>query len=521
MKIQSKISILLASLLLVTSCQSKDEKKEENPTNDAKVADEKSDENKKDSNKDKEDSKEKDEKFASKDSDMPTLIYYNIGTPQAGTDDVANALNEYLDSQDAGYHIAFQYFDWGDYQQKLQLASNAGDDWDLAFTASWAGPYKEMVDKGAFLDITDLAREKGQKMLDLVSDDVLKGATVNGRLYGAPATADNITPADFFIWNKDYVEKYDIPIEDIKEEKDLEPYLKEVKENEAEVEYPFAAANDYIFQTRVPVSSAAPGVGVREEDGKLIAYSLWEDDDYKGLAYTMKKYMDEGYIDPSAPQIDAGQLSTGPTWLVRKGEGGVNSDDVWSKNFSVPVISSYAGDAVYVTNEKATGSLLAINSQSEYPELAMDFINRMYSDKVLMRYLANGIEGVNYKLVDGAIEPIEDTGYDVPAFTFLASQMMTESVNSKKEDKAKKEKDLEEYLKRVKPSPILGFNFDKTGSEKEYENVYQIIDQYVRNVKTGAFDDDYYEEFIDKLHTAGVDKLVEEVQKQLDSWEDK
>ena len=165
--------------------------------------------------------------------------------------------------------------------------------------------------------------------------------------------------------------------------------------------------------------------------------------------------------------------------------------------------------------------MISINSQTDKAELAMDFINRMYSDKVLMRYLVNGIEGVNYNLVDDAIEPIEDTGYDVPGFTFLASQMMTPSVKAEKEDKAEREALLETYLERVKPSPILGFNFDKTGSEKEYENVYQIIEQYLRNIKTGAFDDAYYEEFVEKLHTAGIEKLVEEVQKQLDSWEDK
>ena len=185
MKIQSKISILLASLLLVTSCQNADEK---NTTTDDTKVEEAGEENKEAS----EDNKDSEDKDLAK-GDVPTLIYYNVGTPQPATDDVAAALNEYLDSQDAGYHIAFQYFDWGDYQQKLQLASNAGDDWDLAFTASWAGPYKEMVDKGAFLDITDLAKEKGQAMLDLVSDDVLKGASVDGRLYGAPATADNLS----------------------------------------------------------------------------------------------------------------------------------------------------------------------------------------------------------------------------------------------------------------------------------------------------------------------------------------
>ncbi len=376
-----------------------------------------------------------------------------------------------------------------------------------------------MAERGAFLDITDLIKEEGQAVLDLASPDVIKGSTINGRLYGAPATADNITAADYFIWNKEYVDKYNIPVDDIHVESDLEPYLKEVKENESSVEYPFGVANDYIFQTRIPQSIAAPGVGVREENGKLIAYSTWESDEVKDLAYTMKKYMDEGYIDPSAPQLDAGQASGSDGWLVRKGEGGVKPDEIWSRSFNTEVVSSFAEDLVYVTNEKATGSLVSINSQSEYPEMAMDFINRMYSDPVLMRYLVNGIEGKNYNLVDGAIERIENTGYDVPEFTFLASEMMTPSVKAKSVDENERKALLDEYLERVKPSPILGFNFDKTGSEKEYENVNQVIDQYVRDIKTGAFDDNYYQEFIDKLKIAGIDKLVEDVQSQLDEWE--
>ena len=86
-----------------------------------------------------------------KDSEeIPTITYYDVGTPQEDTGEVVEAINEYLDKSDAGYHLNLQFFDWGEYEQRLQLASNAGDDWDIAFTANWSGPYKNLVEKGAF-----------------------------------------------------------------------------------------------------------------------------------------------------------------------------------------------------------------------------------------------------------------------------------------------------------------------------------------------------------------------------------
>lgn len=490
-----KVAILLALLVSLGACSNHAENDESNSKNQVKQQENNSNE-------------------------VPTLVYYNVGPPQADTDEVAESINQYLDNKDAGYHISFQYFDWGDYQQKLQLASNAGDDWDIAFTASWAGPYKNMAENGAFLDITDLIKEDGKAILDSASDEVIKGASINGRLYGVPATAENIVPADYFIWNKEYVDKYNIPIDDIKTEADLEPYLKEVKEKEANVEYPFVVLSDYIFQTENPQSEATPGVAVKNENGKLIAYNKWASQEVKDLAFTMKDYMDKGYIDPSAPQLEAANAQSGDTFLVAKGEGGVNPDNIWSRSYDTEVVSSFAEDKALVTNEKATGSLAAINSQSEHAKESMDFLNRMYSDPELMRYLVYGIEGKHYNLVDDKVDIIEDSGYEVPGFTFLASEMMTPTVDANTDEKDKKQM-LDTYLDRVEASPILGFNFDKTGNEKEAENVEEVIEQYERDIKTGAFSEEYYQEFLEKLDIADIDKLVKDVQEQLDKWEDK
>lgn len=453
--------------------------------------------------------------------EIPTLTYYDVGTPQEGTEEVVKAINEYLDKKEAGYHINLQFFDWGEYEQRLQLASNAGDDWDIAFTANWSGPYKNLAEKGAFADITDLINEKGKDIKDSLSEDVIKGASINGKLYGVPGAAKNVVPGNYFVWNKAYVDKYKIDIDKIKTIGELEPYLKEVKENEASVDYPFNIVSDFLLQTPVPQSEATPGVAVKEENGKLIAYNSWADPELKKQLDILEDYMKKGYINPSAPQMNAGEGGVEDQWLVTKAEGGPNSDGIWSNSFKTEVVSSPAGLATIVTNQKATGSLAAINSQSDHKELAMDFLNRMFSDKDLMKYLTYGIEGKHYEMVDGKVKKLEDTKYDVPAFTFLASETMTPLTTSESDDTPEAKAKLDEFLENLEPSPILGFNFDKKEVESEAGNVEQTIFEYEKNLKTGAFDEAYYKEFLEKLDTAGIEKLIAEVQKQLDAWNNK
>ena len=145
----------------------------------------------------------------------------------------------------------------------------------------------------------------------------------------------------------------------------------------------------------------------------------------------------------------------------------------------------------------------------------------MYNDKELMRYLTYGIEGKHYDLVDGKVEKYEDTKYDVPAFTFLASENITPLTTSRDQDTPEAKEKLDKFLENLEPSPILGFNFDRKSVESEAGNVEQTIFEYEKNLKTGAFDEDYYQEFLEKLNTAGIDKLIEEVQNQLDNWDRK
>lgn len=453
------------------------------------------------------------------DGSKKVLKYVDIGTPPKDIAKVNDKINEYLDKEDAGYHMELSFWDWGDYEQKLQLASNTGEDFDLAFAASWAGPYATMAEKGAFLDITDLIKDK-PNITDKLTDDVIKGASIGGKLYGVPGAAENVVAGDYFVWNKQFVDKYDIPYKEVKSLKDLEPYLKEVQEKEATVEYPLAVANDWgIVTTPTPQNVVVSGISVTEKDGKLTVENQFAYPEYKEEVDVMKDYMDKGFISPDAPQAEAGQKYAGDSWLVTKAEGDPGSNGIWKGSFGTEVVSYPIGENVLISNDKVQGKLVCINSQTENQEEALDFIDRMFSSEELQNILCYGIEGEHYNIEDGKIARTDNyMNYDVPAFTFISAYTQTPLKDQIAKGDPEYDEGIKDYKEKLTPSPLLGFTLDRTDIDSEIINIEQIYSEYKKNIQTGAFDDAYYEEFLKRLDDAGIQKVIEETQKQIDEW---
>lgn len=522
-----KSALILALALGITACgndsakpaeEEKDNKAETSET--APAEEEKAAEETTDEEKTGEEATDETE-TAETDGEVPTLTYFNIGGEPTRHAEVVAAINEYLDSQDAGYHIDTVFYDWGDYQQKLQLAVNSGEDWDLAFTANWAGPYKTLADQNALLDLNDYLDNELKDAAELIDDRMLEGSRINGPLYGLPAAYPGVVAANQFVWNKEYVEKYDVPYEDLKTTTDIEPYLKEVKENEPDAPYPYIVASDYLFARENPVFEVASGIGVKEEDGKLVAYSIYESEDFKAEIDQMKKLYDEGLINPDAPQLQPGEADGSyESNLVGQAEGEPGSQAVWSQP-NEEKLSSIIGDSIVIDNGKATGKLVSVNSQTENKEQALDFINRMFTDKKLQDLLSYGVEGEDYELEDGKVKRLGESTevYDVAAFQYLSMFNRTPMAGGVGLGDPEFDEEVKEFESKLVASPTLGFNIDKTPIQGELENIEATTSKYFINIKTGAFDESYYEEFLDQLKTAGIEKAITEVQNQLDAWE--
>ena len=67
-------------------------------------------------------------------------------------------------------------------------------------------------------------------------------------------------------------------------------------------------------------------------------------------------------------------------------------------------------------------------------------------------------------------------------------------------------------------SAYLGFSCDTTGISNEISAVSNVIAEFLPSIDSGVASQSDYDAFLAKLETSGVQVIIDEYQKQLDSW---
>lgn len=163
------------------------------------------------------------------------LKWYLVGGEQKDKDMVLAEMNKIIQPKiNATLNIVS--YDWGSYEQKMQLLVASGDSYDLCFTASWWFNYLQNVSKGAFLAIDSLMNEYAPNATKQIPENVWKTVKVKGKTYGFPNYQIEAFQ-DAIAIQKKYVDKYNFDISTVKKIQDLEPLLVSVAQNEKDV-YP-------------------------------------------------------------------------------------------------------------------------------------------------------------------------------------------------------------------------------------------------------------------------------------------
>ncbi|MBS5523902.1 MAG: ABC transporter substrate-binding protein, partial [Clostridiales bacterium] len=159
----------------------------------------------------------------------------------------------------------------------------------------------------------------------------------------------------------------------------------------------------------------------------------------------------------------------------------------------------------------------AVPNMSIEPEAAIAFMSMMYTDSRIANLMAWGVEGVDYEVVDGVakyVEGNEDNAYHSSDY-MVGNQFIVLPWDGQSADYRQKQ------MEDMEASPIskyLGFSVDTNSITNELSAVSVAINEYVPTLECGFGDEALYEAFIDKLYDSGVQKIIDEYQKQLDEW---
>ena len=88
---------------------------------------------------------------------------YAIGGEPKDLDLVLTEANQYL-GEKIGVNLDMSFIDYGDYTQKMSIIINSGEEYDIAYTCSWAGDYLGNARKGAFLELDSYLDTIGKDM---------------------------------------------------------------------------------------------------------------------------------------------------------------------------------------------------------------------------------------------------------------------------------------------------------------------------------------------------------------------
>lgn len=462
------------------------------------------------------------EKVNDKLNPVNLVWYYPVSTLSSDMQTVQDAVNKITKEKiSATVKLMPQVF--GDYPQKMNTVLAAGDQVDMLWTSNWNFDHLQSVSKGVLLPLDKLIDQYAPEAKKNIPPYIWDATQINGQYYGFPSYQIMVNK-EGLILQKRFVEKYNLDITKVKSMQDLEPFMKQIKEGESKDIVPFVSDRrgklnlmSRYFGLEL-VSNGTTLIGAVDWNNPSQIINLYDTQQYKSYLDFMRDWYIKGYINNNAAVtknvVDIQKKGNSVSYYHNVLKPGLESELKVASAGQDMVILPLA-DA-YATTGQMISSLQAINKDSKYPERAMMLLNLINTDKDLFNLLSFGVEGKHYKKVsDNTVVVIPEGGYT--GLNWVFGNTFNGFLKEGQDENLAVE--TIKMNETAKSSPILGFKFDPSKVLAEIANITSVRDQYAPVLETGTIAaNEKLAEFQDKLKQAGIDKVIQEMQVQLDEW---
>lgn len=421
--------------------------------------------------------------------------------------------------------LTISYLPWSEYAGgKTELMLSSGEKFvtytDTAFLS-------KCVSKGYYADLTDAAEKYagdlkkycgGEEMFDIWK--------VDGRLYALPFGNKPNAGENYVITTRqDILEECGMT--EIKTLEDVEKFyqlanekhpgivglgrggiLPEMLNGAIESDVNVYRPNHFIYTD-----------GNKQDDPSV--YNYYASEEYKQAAQIYRKWYQEGlipdYVLSNSNQIDAEFMSgnalfaAGASYRVFEYEDSVRKADPNAVFKNYYIGSNTANKPLMSRGTYSTAFAVSANVEGEELDGYVKLINLLQSSQEWSDLILYGVEGKDYNISeDGQLEMINtDTLFDT---------WLPDNINFKRYQPYITEEQKTEYENwndGCIPQKDLGFAFDMTPVQTEYSQLQAVEQEYLNPITDGVVD---YDENIDaalkKLDEAGIDRFVEEYEKQ-------
>lgn len=463
------------------------------------------------------------------DSKPVVLTWYYPDDVSPHTDKMWEELNKYLQEK-INVVVDYKVVPWGEYTTKTNTIKSAGQEFDIMFES---GSYASTVNQGAAAPITEYLDTAGKDMKEAIPESVWKAATINGDIYGVPTYKDSAAVWGF-IYNKTIADEAGIEIPesiDISTE-GLETFYRNAKEK---IDAHYGPDNDILvtkgFSMIDPFETLSGRIAVANISGDPMFAGRQPGEVFSiyGEPEVLEYYkMVRGLVEDKIYPMDTKNMDVNPY----KQDGTLFSEMVmgyvdfpangWSNEYETGFIPA---DNTYMTTLNATFGTNIVGVNSKNAEKAVELLNLINTDNYVANTIRFGIEGEYYNVTEDNRLDFAGTLNEDPSarayyrwYGWQFGNIFAMSLPVQEND-ALFEK-LEEANEKALPADHIGFVVDTSNIVNELASISAVTAKYDENLIFGMVQDveGNLAKMNAELETAGLQKVLDEVQKQVNEW---
>ena len=451
--------------------------------------------------------------------EMPTLLWYAYMNKQPTQDEVMEKVNE-ITREKLGVNIDIVPLE--DFDTKMQVINASGEEYDLVFTSNWVNNYYKNISDGNLLELDALIEKYAPKTYQSMDEGVWEAVKVNGKIYGVP-NQQIFARAPHVALPKNNLKLLGYTKESFNncELEGYEQYLRDFKAatgKYTQLINTWTAGGYQFYGFEEVLGSNLPGA-IKYDDKNPKIVNQYESQDFIDYIKLRRKWNQEGLTSPVEVSMDDAKkyADAGDDYIpfMIAGTSYKPGCEIDTKtNYLIDVETTTIGEALLNTYG-IVATLNSININSNNPEKAMQFIEFINTDKDFYNLVCFGVEGVNYEKVDDNTIRYNGNNSYITMPWALGNTFNAFLVEGQLPDTHIQ---TDRINKEAKKSPIIGFAPDTEPISVEISNCKAVLGEYINALQQGLVGMEEYDAFISKLKTAGSDKIVSELQSQLDKW---
>ncbi len=452
-----------------------------------------------------------------------TMVFPGNNSAPGSLEKVEEAMTE-IARKTIDCTVELKILEWGVYTEQTNLMRSSGEDVDIMLLM---GGVQSSANSGQIRDISNLVGDYAGETEDFLGE-YLDACYVGDALYGFPCYRQFATKTGLVCLTS-ILEETGVDPETVKTWDDVDKLLAEVQKLHPELDLliPADAGSGVLRYCMsgdfdVLLSNMA-GVYADGREG-LKAENIYASDEFMDVAKMAYEWNQKGYfIADSTTITDTRQtfLKAGSCFgyigQIHPGTATQESINAGVDVTTIPITEAITGTANVNTVQ------YCIPTGSDCPEKALAFLNLVYTNPEIQNLLHFGIEGEDYVVKEDGVAGYPD-GIDSSNVGWSNEVWLCGNASIGyvwETDPATIWDDYKKFNEDALMSCAYGFTFDTANVKTAITAVQNVLDKYTALICSGESDPEKaVAEFNRELETAGMPVILEEMQSQLDAFEE-